>query len=246
MTKEIILEYSGGKDSRAVLELLIPVSKKVVVYFLNTGYMFPHVLENIYRTCEQYKFDLVEISPPRDILDYQAEFGIPSDMLSSWNNFKIWKYLHHQPPVMLQDAMECCYVNIMRPLHEAVVASGIKQVWRGSKITDSKVGVPHGYVDEFGIKYMQPLWTWTDAEVFAFLKSRNVDVLEHYLTVSDSTQCWHCTADLHFGGAERIAFTREKYPDLYEKMLPRILAVRDEVRRQMALFDASITKAGVW
>lgn len=243
--KLAIIQYSGGKDSRAVLEMLEPFKDRCIVYFVNTGLMFPHMLEHVRETCENLGFDYLEIIPPSPVKDYIEEFGHPSDMLSTWNSPKIWTYLVHKPNAKLNDAMECCFRNIMQPMQEAVLISGIKTVYRGSKITDSKVGVPHEFIDTNGIKYLSPLWTWTDEEVFAYLTKHGIELPFHYDTVKDSTQCYICTADLHHAGADRLRMTREKYPDLWPEVHERMLKVKQEVRYQMSLFNDALEKAGI-
>lgn len=242
MSEEFIVQFSGGKDSRAVLHLLRGWRNKGVVFFVNTGAMFPHVERYVRETCKDLGFRLEEIKPDLPVRVYIDIMGHPSDITSTWNNPKIYPYLTEKPETKLNDAMECCYANLMAPLHRATIASGIKTVYRGSKKADSKVGVPDGFVDEHGIKYRSPLWNWTEHEVFNYLEANMVKLLDHYPHVKDSTQCYLCTADLWYSGAERIEYIKKVYPELWPEVEERLSKVKKEVDKLTNKFTSSIEK----
>ncbi|WP_042693646.1 phosphoadenosine phosphosulfate reductase family protein [Azospirillum sp. B506] len=51
--QRIILQYSGGKDSTAMLYLARPFLDRIDVVFANAGAPYPHVLQFITSTCAQ-------------------------------------------------------------------------------------------------------------------------------------------------------------------------------------------------
>jgi len=66
-----------------------------------------------------------------------------------------------------------------------------------------------------GMTFIQPIENWTKDQVFAFLRTQGV-IPEHFAIEHSSLDCYDCTAYLEHS-ADRVAYTKEKHPKLYEE-----------------------------
>ena len=132
---------------------------------------------------------------------------------------------------------------IFEPMQKAVKESGVKTVLRGSKKSDSRVGVADGHVED-GITYLSPLWNWSDAQVFGYLEKEGVTLPKHYTAVPDSLDCWLCTGHLLRHGAAKAQWTKENYPDLWPELSRRLGALRDVIDSERAALAASFDVVG--
>ncbi len=59
-----VLSFSGGKDSLVCLDLCRDYRDKLTVAWVNTGAMFPHMREFVYRAVEGFNFVELESDQP--------------------------------------------------------------------------------------------------------------------------------------------------------------------------------------
>jgi 3'-phosphoadenosine 5'-phosphosulfate sulfotransferase (PAPS reductase)/FAD synthetase len=222
------IQYSGGKDSLALMHKMRPMMDECAVYFGNTGAVYPHMEKAVTDVCKAFGAELRVVHPPIDMATFHRKAGLPSDIVPVEAASSVAHYFRDQPAQLLQSNYECCSVMLWKPLHERIVADGITTVWRGAKKYDPKLSVPPGHVED-GIRYENPLWDMTDADVFAYLDSIGAELPAHYKVVNASFDCWLCTAFLTDHGAERMAYTREHYPALWPELKRRLSAVAGAV-----------------
>jgi 3'-phosphoadenosine 5'-phosphosulfate sulfotransferase (PAPS reductase)/FAD synthetase len=203
------LAFSGGKDSLACWYLYR--DKNPIVFWANTGKAYPETFEII----EKIKAEAVEfIEVVSDQQGHIEKFGLPSDIVPI-DSTKDGMQLTEQKPVMVQSYLNCCYQNISRPLMEAAKQRGITQMIRGQRLDEShKSTAKHGSIVD-GIMFIQPIETWSKEQVFAFLRTQG-DLPEHFSIDHSSLDCYDCTAYLNHS-SDRVAWTKEKHPKLYEK-----------------------------
>ena len=77
----MIIYFSGGKDSLAVLHMFKDDPALECVYFGDPGDTYPHMLEFIIDTCKKFKVPLEIIKAKMPQKEYHEKFGYPSDML---------------------------------------------------------------------------------------------------------------------------------------------------------------------
>jgi phosphoadenosine phosphosulfate reductase len=235
------IQFSGGKDSAALLHMLKDRRSEMTVYFGDSGAVYPHVLRFVRETCEQLGFPLRIVVPAMPINEFQARFGLPSDILPVEASAQMQPYIADKRAVLLQSPLTCCAAMVWRPMQEAMLADGITDIYRGSKKVDGHVGVPDGHVDAHGITYHSPLWEWSDAEVFTFLERQGAALPEHYRVVNSSFDCLTCTAFLnHPGAAGRLRWTQAHYPQSWPQIAARLTMVRDVVAAETALVAESM------
>ena len=73
-----VLQFSGGKDSTALLYLARPHLDRITVLFADTGAVYPHVVRFIHETCAKLGVRLEVVRPPLPVDAYTAVAGLPS------------------------------------------------------------------------------------------------------------------------------------------------------------------------
>jgi 3'-phosphoadenosine 5'-phosphosulfate sulfotransferase (PAPS reductase)/FAD synthetase len=228
---EAILQFSGGKDSAALMHLMRPHLDRITVYYGDTGAAFPHVRAFVHELCDELGARLVVIGPPMAIRAYHALAGLPSDIVPVEATQEMAPYLADKPEQLLQSYTRCCGAMLWEPMQKAIRESGARTVLRGSKKADARVGVTSGHTED-GIQYLSPLWDWSDEKVLAYLEQAGVTLPAHYATVNDSLDCTICTAHLAHHGAAKMRFMREHYPELWIETGDRLRRLGDTLNHE--------------
>jgi len=217
------LQFSGGKDSLALLHLWQAKLARTLVCWVNTGAAYPETVEQMKQVRETVPHFLeITSDQPGDV----SVNGYPTDLVplhfTTQGRSAVVTNHHYR----VQDSFRCCSTNIWWPLHKAVKERGIQTVLRGQKLVDKyKAPYPSGYSED-GVTYIFPLEQWTDEQVFKYLKHHNVNIPEHYLKgEKKSHDCWSCTGYID-EDAGRIA------------NLPH--HQREEVMRRLRVINAAI------
>jgi phosphoadenosine phosphosulfate reductase len=203
------LSFSGGKDSLACWYLY--KDQNPIVFWANTGKAYPETIDLINKIkSEAVEFIEVMTDQARQI----KEFGLPSDIVPV-DNTKEGMLLTGEKPVMVQSYFNCCYENKAKPLLEAAKKRGITKMIRGQRLDDSHKSIAkHGSIVD-GIMFIQPIETWSKQQVLAFLRTQG-SLPDHFAIDHSSLDCYDCTAYLN-NSADRVAYTKEKHPKLYEE-----------------------------
>lgn len=222
------IQFSGGKDSLAVLYLCRPILPQATVYFGDTGDVYPHMVEFVHETCAKLGAKLKVVPPPMALSEFHRFAGLPSDIVPVERTWEMRQYTKRSGEV-LQSNLSCCNYMLWQPLQRAMIQDGVTTIYRGSKAADGHVGVADGYVEN-GITYKSPIWNWSDEDVFTYLASVGAETPEHYATVNSSFDCLMCTAYLTSVGArERLEFTKRRYPERWPELQAKLRSVREAV-----------------
>lgn len=141
------IQFSGGKDSLALLfhlEALLPFLDVVMV---NTNDMTEAAYENaaLAKTMAP-NFHVINTFSN----DYRRIYGDPTS----------------------QNWLKCCAANIWTPMQNFIREKGYRQIFRGTKRCDPYIhGVYPGDVVG-GLIYSMPLWDWSDQDVKDYLKDK--------------------------------------------------------------------------
>lgn len=223
----MMINFSGGKDSLAVLHLFR--NEITQVFFADTGFNYPHMLDFIDRTCEKYKLPLLHVKAYTDVETYTAETGLPSDIVPIGPN-----------PTGLQSVVECCNRMTWEPLQNYALGGGIKTVLRGQKKCDHHKGLGSEFKWS-GITFLNPIWEWSDDDVFAYLKENDVEMAEHYKEMNESFDCWNCTGHLsHEGAGRRLEYTKKHYPELWPVLENRLKQARSILKKEQDIVDKEL------
>lgn len=229
-----ILQFSGGKDSTALIHMARPWLDQIEVVTVDTGADFPHVRDHIHATLDALGVKATFIRS--DSMGWTKTHGMPADIIPVEAS-DVAPHMAGASPRLIS-YFTCCFENIMRPMHEYVTASGHSLVLRGSKKADARVGVPSGFTFN-GIEYRSPLWDWSDGEVFTYLSGNGISIPDQYdHGVNDGLDCWFCPAHLHHSGAKKLEYLKTKYPDLWPDIAANVRTVASVAREEMARLSA--------
>lgn len=240
--KNAVLQFSGGKDSTALLYLARPYLERITVVFVETGATFPHVVKHIHQTCEKLGAKLVTIRPPVDVFQHTQENGLPSDIVPVEATALAQVFLKPPPAQILQPYTQCCGAMIWEPMLKYTMDNGVDLVLRGSKACDQRVGIgPKNLVE--GITYESPLWDWSDDDVYAYLREQGAELPDHYPEINDSLDCWICTAHLAHHGDQKMHYIKKNYPDLWPVVADRMNRVRGVIEHEAARIAPAMSAA---
>lgn len=235
-----VLQFSGGKDSTALLYLARPYLDRITVLFGDTGAVYPHVAAFVHDTCAKLGATLEVVRPVLPVLDYTAMTGLPSDIVPVDAMTEMAVFLREKPTQFVQSYLKCCASMIFEPMTATIKKSGADLVLRGSKKCDARVGVSDNHIED-GITYSSPLWDWSNSKVMNYLEHEGVVLPKHYGQVADSLDCWCCTAYLGHHGAAKMRWTRDNYPGLWPELARRMGLVSDviaaEIRKVAPAFE---------
>ncbi len=217
----IALQFSGGKDSLALVHLLRPHWDRLTLYHVDTGDLLPEVRE-IVDSVEALVPAFVRIET--DAADWHARFGLPSDLVpTTCTPAGLAIGLGGRRIV---DRFDCCASNIMAPMHARMVADGISLVIRGTKRADlPKLPAENGPTG-MGYDLWLPLLDWSDEEVFAYLREAGAPICRVYENGVQSPECATCPAWWSEGRADYLG---KYHPGLVAAYQAKLQVVADEV-----------------
>lgn len=187
----VALQFSGGRDSLAMLLLLKDQLAQMTVYYVNSGDGYPETLALI-AAVKRWVPRFVEVQGR--VADTHARLGWPSDLLQPG---AAWAFGRQSIKGHLQlvDRHTCCYESLMAPMQRRMQADGVTLILRGQRDDDSpKSPVKHGEVVD-GVTVAYPLGAWTSEQVDAFIATQGVPLPPYYAAgVTSAPDCMHCTA----------------------------------------------------
>lgn len=171
------LQFSGGKDSLALVYFMQALWPFCDVIFMDTGDALPETIERV----EEVKGLVPKFTWLKsDSLAYRKEHGDPNR--ESW--------------------IRCCVANVYKPMHEYVLSQGYRQIIRGTKAIDPHLHLvfPGDVLD--GILYTFPLWHWTDRDVMQYLGDKLPK--PYKMGAIGMPDCATCTATEMCGGSTKV------------------------------------------
>jgi len=234
--ERICLEFSGGKDSTACLYLLRDHLDRIKVLHMDTGDLVPEMREHVERIAAWLPhFERVN----GDVNAWIAKNGLPSDLVP-YGQHELGRQMG-EARVSLVPRYQCCWENLMSPLHARVKAGNFTLIIRGSKWADiPNLPVKSGESQE-GIELWLPISDWSHEDVFAYLASQGVELPRIYEHSVNSFECARCTAWL---GERRATYLQRYHPELYADYRARMRLVVRELHRPMSHLADEIAAMG--
>ena len=215
--EKIALSFSGGKDSLACVYMLRPHKDRITIYHMDTGDLLPEVREIV---------DHVRGFWPRfvkiqgNVNQWIATYGLPTDLLP-YSSHPIGR-MFGQEGAAIVPRYDCCFLNLMQPVHERIKADGNTLVIRGTKVADEKrLPADSGEAPD-GVEIFLPIRGWSHQQVFDYLRSVGAPISRVYDYVTNSPECARCPA---WWNERRASYLREFHPELFREYANRLRVV---------------------
>jgi 3'-phosphoadenosine 5'-phosphosulfate sulfotransferase (PAPS reductase)/FAD synthetase len=224
--QNVALQFSGGKDSLAVLYLMRPYWDKLTVYYCNSGNAFPETLDLIAKVVEQVpRFVEVKGRQPQ----VNTQLGWPSDLVtcgSTWAG----RMMGSNEPALI-DRYTCCFKSLMEPMYQRMKADKITLIIRGQKNADPlKPPLRSGHVSD-GFEFLYPIEDWDDEYLFAYLQSCGTRIPRYYKDgMTSAPDCMNCTAWLEH---KMPAYVKRYHPTAYPELQNRLNKIAVAVKPYM-------------
>lgn len=237
--KRSALQFSGGKDSLACLYLLKPwVLAGLPVYWTHTGDTIPETLEVI----EQVRAWIPDFRVIQaDVLQWKAKHGIPSDVTTAQASWIGQQY--GMTEAKLVGRFDCCWHNLMQPMHQRMLDDGIELVIRGTKLADTGRVPANGATEHYDV--LLPLVNWSHDQVFAYLEEVGAPksaVYEHFKAIS-APECLHCSAWWDDGKAQ---YLKQLHPGEVNQYRVSLQSIRAELAKRMQELDNELKECESW
>jgi len=234
MFRKPALHFSGGKDSMACLYLLRDQLDRIDVYWVNTGDTNPQLRDTV---------DAVRAWVPRfhevksDVAAWRAANGMPVDALPA--HCTPIGLMYGMSKVRLSGRFDCCYANIMEPMHKRMLSDGVDCVIRGTKLCDTGRIPAEGPSELYTI--VLPLRDWSHEDVHRYLQTVGAPVCANYDFGMEGRvpDCAGCTA---WWGDNTPEYLAARAPQRLGPYLLALQTVREELRRHTAQLDRQIER----
>jgi len=225
--ENIVLQFSGGKDSIACLMLLREHLDRITVLWMNPGDTLPETYEQMERVralCPNF------IEVKGDVAGQVARAGYPVDLLPVRNEVPV-QFLTQIKRLPLQGFLSCCVANLMQPMHDATLACGATLIIRGQKDSDSHRSPVRSGDIVAGIEYWFPIQDWSDNQVLDFISDSGLQPKNNDRSHT-SLDCWSCTA--YLGQHKwKQAYLDQYHPEKGAELRRRLSLIREEIMAEI-------------
>lgn len=235
----VAFSFSGGKDSTVLAWMMrrAGLLDQVRVYHLDTGDLFPEMVEHV-AMVRSWCPDFVTVQT--DARGWAKIHGEPSDLVPH-SSHEFGQLMEEGRKISAR--YECCEANLMRPLAERMHGDGNTLLIRGTRQADMKrLPVASGDVHS-GMEFFYPIQSWSDDDVFAFIKRNDIPIPALYDFFRQGPECATCPA---WWSVDNGPYLRARHPALYDAYKERMSRVMAEVvpslRRLMPMLNELSSK----
>ena len=219
-----VLAFSGGKESCVILHLCRPFRDRLTVIWVNTGAMFPHMVEFVRNATEG--FDFVELES--DQAAHIQGAGWPAGVVPVSES--LWRIpeLNRRPEVLVQPWTTCCQTLRSNPIHEFLIQhKSLYTLFIHGQRSNHEPGFAAKSEPEMKFEICAPLADWSEGEVMDYIAAHEITLpVQYEHGVMDSLECWNCTAVTWNASPDqleaRLNFMASRYPDLLKQVAPQI------------------------
>ena len=162
-----------GVEGCVLLDVIARHRIDVDLFTLDTGLLFPETRVLWQKLEDRYRRRIRGVRPERTVAQQAAEFGD-----------NLWE----------RDPESCCAMRKLAPLKAALAgfASWVSGVRRDQTRDRASVRVIE-WDDRFGLVKLNPLATWSEADVWSYVRAHDVPFNPLYLSGYPSIGCTPCT-----------------------------------------------------
>ena len=201
---------SGGKDSMAMLGMILQHCKPLVIYN-DSGLDLPDSLPTVQSACDLHGLDLLIAKPEKDMLQLLKEVGTNglNDISAKWLDQHI--IINPVKAVIERHRIQLEFIGIRAAES------------KGRKIAIKKLGAHH-LSQRFGCGIAWPLRYWDARDTLACIDELNLPLHPAYLRTSAACPresiriSWALWGQNSTVKSEEIAYVRRYYPEFYNKI----------------------------
>jgi phosphoadenosine phosphosulfate reductase len=222
--EKIALQFSGGKDSLALLLMMKPYWNRLSVYHLDTGDEHPDTTKIVRLMGERVPITIIQ----SNVRGIKQAYGLPADVVP-WTSSTHAHMCNAGKTLLLQSRVACCYRTTMLPLHGRMKEDGITLIIRGQKNSDPMKGALQSGDTLDGFEFLYPLQDMTDADCERIIAEHDVEVPAYYAEgMISSGDCLGCTA---WNEEHRAVHLAKNFPDRYATYRVEMLQIADAVQQ---------------
>jgi len=204
--KNIVVSFSGGKDSAITAYLVKKALGEVTLLFSNTGIEFPETVKFVREFAKNMGFELIEIRPLRKFMDLCETLGPPSRMMR-------W----------------CCFTQKSAPINafyselnkEVLSFDGIRKSESRSRARFERSRKNTKIIRQHSA---YPIFEWSDFEVWLYLLFRKIPMNPLYQEGYTRIGCWACPNNGKFDDF----LLSKTHPNLSRKWINFLLKFAEE------------------
>ena len=180
----LVIASSFSVEDTALIDMAVALEPKVKVFTLDTGRLPEETYQVIDRVRARYRIEVVSYFPDTSAVERLVTLKGPSSFYDS-----------------VDDRKECCRVRKVEPLRRALAgrrawATGLR---REQSVTRKELA-PFELDDaNGGLVKVSPLAAWSEREVWAYVKERNVPYNKLHDQGYPSIGCAPCTRAVSLG-----------------------------------------------
>lgn len=219
-------QFSGGRDSTAALYLLRPYWDRMTVYHLDTGDQFPETRAVVEAVEAEMGRSMTRITT--DVVADRVKNGYPVDLVPV-DNTDFGRKVSGQG-LKLTGRYDCCWRNLMLPMHEKAMADGITLIVRGQRDDEYAVQPARSGDYRGGVEVLYPLQDWNAADVMRYLRDNSLPVAPFYdRGMRRAPECMGCTAWWDEG---REQYLQDYHPAVAKIQIKRMEEISSAIQRQ--------------
>lgn len=180
---KVIFGSSMGAEDQVILDILSRCSLDFTIFTLDTGRLFPETYDLIDKTNKKYKIT-IEVHFP------------DSEQVEEMVNTKGINLFYDK----VENRKLCCSVRKIEPLKKALAG---KNIWITGLRKDQSLNRFNTKLvewdDKFEIVKVNPLLTWTEKDVWAYIKENDVPYNILHDQAYPSIGCQPCTRAINKG-----------------------------------------------
>lgn len=228
----VVLWFSGGKDSLACLYLVREQLSEITVLWANTGKNYPEtvqIVESVKTMCPRWQ----EIQVDRDAQWERS--GLPSDLVPIDATAQGQAFTNAKP-TMIQSQYACCWENISAPLVKASEELGATLVITGQRKDEAYRATRVNGTRAGQFQFWHPIDDWSRPRVLDYLKSQMGALPLHYALDHTSLDCYDCTGFAP-AAVDRVAWMRTRHPLLFQDYREKLLRVCGEIVVPLTVYE---------
>ena len=173
---KIVLACSFGAEDVVLVDMIQRIDRSVPLFYLDTDFLFPETYETRDQIVERYELQPMKVIQVKSLLTPERQAEQYGDAL--WT----------------KDPDRCCQLRKVEPLRRVLKGfdAWITGIRRDQSPTRANAK-PIEWDDAFQLVKVNPLVTWTSADVWTYIKVYEVPYNKLHDHNYPSIGCTHCT-----------------------------------------------------